>query len=181
MRLADLGSGLVVGCGRCLGSEVRLAVDANFPRSDSQMKRSSNRAESLTPAVRMNMYFADSTDAFAARPERDSTVVAAVAAPDAADTPTNDSSCLSSPVTRVLDSWGQDTRIHYQNPDDRRQRQSYVAANDQDVRAKLAALMKSPEQKTPQGRGGHACDSLDHVGEGSGHLDHHTLGSALGT
>jgi len=46
---------------------------------------------------------------------------------------------------------------------------------------KLTGLMKNAEQKARQKKGGHACDSLDLVGEGSGHLDHHTSDSGLGT
>jgi len=99
----DFDSGQVVGCGRCL-EEVRLAAGVNRPQSDSQMKMNSNRVESLTLVVHMNMYFADSTDVFAERPEWDSMVVAAVAAQEVADTPKNDSSCSSSPVKRVLGS-----------------------------------------------------------------------------
>ncbi len=139
----------------------------------------SSRAESLTRAVRTNRCFAGSPDVFA-EPERGSTVVAAVAAREVADTPRNDSSCSSSPARRALGSWDRGTRTRHRNPDGRRRRRGCAAVNDQGVRTKLAGSRKDSEQKARQQKGGHACDSLDLVDEGSGHLDRHTSDSALG-
>lgn len=98
-------------------------MDADRLPNDSRTKTNSTRAESLTPAVRMNMCSVDSTDAFAERPEPDSRVAVAVAVSVVADISRNGSSCSSSPVKRALDSWDRDTHIRYRNPDGRQRRQ----------------------------------------------------------
>jgi len=126
------------------------------------------------------MCFADLIDVVAAGPERDNTVVVVAAGQVAADTPWSGSSSLSLLVRRALGWLDRDTRTRCQSRDDRWWRRTYAAVNGKGVRTKPIETEKGQKQKFQWKKSGHACDSLDFVDEGLGHLDHHTVGLVLG-